>query len=303
MPSSEVGATSWKRLAATWTSGSRPNLLLERLPVAVGRLVGADLGGDDRAVERHADRRHRGVDEVAIGVRQDAEPPAARPRLLERPGTSGNTAHDGRDAPSASRSSPTRPAARARAPSPRGTAAQARRARSPARARGTRRASRPPRPRRRSAPARAGCRRSSRRACRSSRRSPSAPRLDFTGGRQARTIPRTNRRALTLAGLAAGAALLLAAAEPARDQGGRHVPGRDDAGIVGNDRPSTPQLPSPVVPGSGLRTLRATQQAAARGRPSPARRASRGRPDRVPRWQGVHLHRPQGCTLLRRRDG
>src|SRR5436309_3377087 len=47
-------------------------LPFERAPVAVRRLVRADLGGDDRAVEGNADRPHGSVDQVAVRVGQDA---------------------------------------------------------------------------------------------------------------------------------------------------------------------------------------------------------------------------------------
>src|SRR6476646_619357 len=56
----------------------------ELRPVAVSRLVGADLGGDDRLVERKADPGLRGGDEVAVGVREDGEPPPAPACLLQR---------------------------------------------------------------------------------------------------------------------------------------------------------------------------------------------------------------------------
>src|SRR5580765_2625830 len=49
----------------------------ELRPVAVSRLVGADLGGDDRLVERNADPDLRGGDEVAVGVGEDRQPPPA----------------------------------------------------------------------------------------------------------------------------------------------------------------------------------------------------------------------------------
>jgi hypothetical protein len=39
------------------------------------RLVRADLSRDDRDLERHADRLHRGLDEIAVRVREDPEPP------------------------------------------------------------------------------------------------------------------------------------------------------------------------------------------------------------------------------------
>src|SRR5918999_5455070 len=49
--------------------------LVEGSPVAVRRLVRADLRGDDRAVERDADPAQRGFDQVAIGVREGDELP------------------------------------------------------------------------------------------------------------------------------------------------------------------------------------------------------------------------------------
>src|ERR671910_2473250 len=51
--------------------GVRP--LVEGSPVAVRRLVRADLRGDDRAVEQDADPAQRGFDQVAIGVREGDE--------------------------------------------------------------------------------------------------------------------------------------------------------------------------------------------------------------------------------------
>src|SRR5512133_1531478 len=59
-------------------------LLEEARPVQVPRLVGADLGRDDRELEWDADLLHRGFDEVAVGVGQDRELPTARTRFLER---------------------------------------------------------------------------------------------------------------------------------------------------------------------------------------------------------------------------
>jgi hypothetical protein len=50
----------------------------------VGRLVGADLGGDDRALERDADRSQRRVDEIPIGVGERDELPAAAVGLGQR---------------------------------------------------------------------------------------------------------------------------------------------------------------------------------------------------------------------------
>src|SRR5881227_4390761 len=56
---------------------------LECTPVAERRLVRADLPRDDRELERNADARHRRLDEVAVGVRQDRELPASRSRGVE----------------------------------------------------------------------------------------------------------------------------------------------------------------------------------------------------------------------------
>ena len=68
----------------------------ELLPVPVRRLVGPDVGGDDRLVERDADQLFGRGDVVGIGVREDREPPAANASLLERrrapPGTVATTA-------------------------------------------------------------------------------------------------------------------------------------------------------------------------------------------------------------------
>ena len=63
-----------------------PGLLAEHLPVALGRLVRADLGGDDHSLKGDADGDHRGVDQVAIGVGEDRELPAAVARFGERGG-------------------------------------------------------------------------------------------------------------------------------------------------------------------------------------------------------------------------
>ena len=74
---------SWNRLCATWTwfvlVGA--GLLPKHLPVSLRRLVGADLGGDDHPLEGDPDGDHRGVDQVAIRVREDRELPAAIARL------------------------------------------------------------------------------------------------------------------------------------------------------------------------------------------------------------------------------
>ena len=67
-------------------AGGRCVPLGEGVPVAVGRLVGADLRGHDRPVEGDADGGQRGVDEVAVGVRQGDEPPAAPVGLAQRGG-------------------------------------------------------------------------------------------------------------------------------------------------------------------------------------------------------------------------
>ena len=47
-------------------------------------LVGTDLRRDDRELERDADPLQRRLDEVAIGVGEDGELPAASARILER---------------------------------------------------------------------------------------------------------------------------------------------------------------------------------------------------------------------------
>ena len=83
--------------------------LVERLPVPVRGLVGADLAGDDRPVERDADRLHRGVEEVGIGVRERHEPPAPLAQLGQR-----RRAPRGRPASAAA-------SRRARAPRPSGS--------------------------------------------------------------------------------------------------------------------------------------------------------------------------------------
>src|SRR5438132_14002807 len=55
----------------------------ELVPVPGRRLVRADLGGDDREVDRYGNPCERGVEQVAVGVREDGELPAARTRVLE----------------------------------------------------------------------------------------------------------------------------------------------------------------------------------------------------------------------------
>src|SRR5439155_439275 len=56
----------------------------EELPVPMRRLVRPDLGRDDRELERHADARHRRLDEVSVRVGEDRELPAAAARVGER---------------------------------------------------------------------------------------------------------------------------------------------------------------------------------------------------------------------------
>src|SRR5439155_11297940 len=56
----------------------------ELVPVPALRLVRPDLAGDDGLVERDADARLRGSDQVRVRVREDREPPAATASLLER---------------------------------------------------------------------------------------------------------------------------------------------------------------------------------------------------------------------------
>jgi len=56
----------------------------ERVPVRTGRLVRADLGGDDREVEGHSDPGHRRLDEVTVRVGENRQLPAAAARILER---------------------------------------------------------------------------------------------------------------------------------------------------------------------------------------------------------------------------
>jgi hypothetical protein len=60
----------------------RRHALGECLPVAMPRLVRADLRCDDRGVERHADEPERRVEVVAVGVRENGELPAASARIL-----------------------------------------------------------------------------------------------------------------------------------------------------------------------------------------------------------------------------
>ena len=59
------------------------------LPVTVRGLVRADLPRDDRELERDADRRHRRVDQIAVGVGEDREPPAPRLASVEPGGRVG----------------------------------------------------------------------------------------------------------------------------------------------------------------------------------------------------------------------
>ena len=65
-------------------AGRRRVALGEGAPVAAGRLVGADLRGDDRAFEGHADGGQRGVDEISVGIRQGDQPPPTPVRLGQR---------------------------------------------------------------------------------------------------------------------------------------------------------------------------------------------------------------------------
>ena len=58
-----------------------PGLPEERLPVTERRLVRTDVGRHDTEIHRHPDRGERRVEEVGVGVRQDAELPSARPQL------------------------------------------------------------------------------------------------------------------------------------------------------------------------------------------------------------------------------
>jgi hypothetical protein len=69
-------------VAAALGSAAREELV----PVARRRLVRADLGRDDGQVELDAEPVEGRVEKVAVGVRQDREPPAARARVLERSG-------------------------------------------------------------------------------------------------------------------------------------------------------------------------------------------------------------------------
>src|ERR1700730_6129544 len=64
------------------TRGAR--LLEESQPMAMAGLVRADLGRDDRKLERDADSAHRRFDEVAVAVGKDRELPAARARIFQR---------------------------------------------------------------------------------------------------------------------------------------------------------------------------------------------------------------------------
>ena len=66
--------------------GRRIKPVGEDLPVAVRRLVRADLARDDRPVEGNTDGLHGGGEEVLIRVRERHESPPSRPELGEGPG-------------------------------------------------------------------------------------------------------------------------------------------------------------------------------------------------------------------------
>ena len=158
------------------TCGVGPGALVEDLPVLRRRLVRTDLRGDHRLVERHADRRLRRLDEVAVGVREDREPPAAGARAFQCLPRLGERRPARQRAPErvllAGRHGLGRGPRTRRIP--RGSSAPAPRARSPARARGSGAAARRHPPPARAARAPRGSRRSSRSACRSSQTSPTA---------------------------------------------------------------------------------------------------------------------------------
>ncbi len=97
-PSSRAGATSWKRLAATWTWCSRSAVVSSKKrsqwPCA-GLYEPIVLGGDDE-VERHADPLLRLGDQRVIGVGEDREVPAARAAARRAPrGTSRKAGQSG----------------------------------------------------------------------------------------------------------------------------------------------------------------------------------------------------------------
>ena len=109
----------------------------ERLPVSERRLVRADVGRHDAQIDRHADRGERRVQEVGVGVRQDAELPAARPELRqgrrhvrERRPRRAATPRARPRVPAGRRAPRPPPAARATRPSPCGTGCRGRPARS-----------------------------------------------------------------------------------------------------------------------------------------------------------------------------
>src|SRR5438552_8651573 len=58
----------------------------ELVPMSARRLVGADLGRNDRELELDAESREGRVEEIAVGVRQDGQPPARGSYLRERLG-------------------------------------------------------------------------------------------------------------------------------------------------------------------------------------------------------------------------
>ena len=183
---------------------TRSARLLEELqPVPVARLVRVDLRRDDRKLEGNADPRDRRLDEVAIGVREERELPAARACLFEGRANLRKGTPTRAELP---RAHPPHPSVRRAPPLPRSSPPDSfarRRPAASARARGSARAARRRVPRRRPARARGGCRRSSRSACRSNRTSPTAlwtygdePSLRRASGRSTR-CDRRNRTSST----------------------------------------------------------------------------------------------------------
>ena len=125
---------------------------------------------------------------------------------------------------------------------------------------------------------------------------------DFTGGRQARTIPHIVRRARPRRAGCWRSTPPRRSREPARDQGGRHVPRRRPGRLLRRDRSRALRLPTgSSSPACG--TLMAYPD-----KPPPAGLAARAgaRRSGAGRLQGrqdVHVHDPQGRALLRRQAG
>ena len=152
MPSSAAGAMSWYRLWATCTYSPAPRGCARgRPPSAVPWLVRADLAGDDRRSEGHADgldrRRRSGRGRCWRGSRAAtsarARPTAPAGRRRRRATTGATERARSPRPPAAGAPSPPR-AARGRRSAPPGTTTWGSRPGSPARARGSAPAGVPP---------------------------------------------------------------------------------------------------------------------------------------------------------------